>query len=402
VNRLPHRLKARKGTAEAHDMCSCRRWARVEHLRRFSLRGLIALLSVGTATFLPVNSVSASTSQRMSVPAHSRSATTVLRSRSLGLNGVVSAGDSKANCLIADYTNYSFDPSLSDAEAATGVTFNCLGTFIDATSTWAEWTSPWIDNPAYGYTAWLGDDPAGRTLVIATDLVPNDISEPDGSPDPSAWEPDCDAGDYNSYAAQLAQALVSAGFGSSVIRLGQEMNGNWEPDYAGTTVSEQQAWAACFAQEVASMRAVSGAHFLFDWDPNACVDDDVLSDLYPGNAYVDIVGVDAYDAFCNGTTPTPSAATFEALASEPDGLLAVTSFAQAQGKPMSLPEWGTVATPADGGSGLGDDGYYVAGIGAWVASNDVAFQCYFDTGGDSILPLTSADPNTLAAYKAAF
>ncbi|HUB70963.1 MAG TPA: hypothetical protein VL984_11120, partial [Acidimicrobiales bacterium] len=128
MNRLPHRLKARKGTAEAHDMCSCRRWARVEHLRRFSLRGLIALLSVGTATFLPVNSVSASTSQRMSVPAHSRSATTVLRSRSLGLNGVVSAGDSKANCLIADYTNYSFDPSLSDAEAATGVTFNCLGT----------------------------------------------------------------------------------------------------------------------------------------------------------------------------------------------------------------------------------------------------------------------------------
>ena len=313
----------------------------------------------------------------------------------------VTAGDSKTNCIYIGYSDYSFTSALTAAEQTTGVTFNCLGTFIDATSTWAEWTSPWITGPAYGFTEWQTANPTG-TLVIGTDLVPNNISEPSGTPDPSVWEGDCAAGDFNSYATQLAQSLVSAGFGNAVMRMGMEMNGSWEPDYAGTTVTEQQQWAQCFAQEVTTMRQVTGAHFLFDWNVNACVDDDVLSNLYPGDSYVDIIGVDSYDAFCNGTHPTPSAATFQQLASEPDGLFTVTSFAESLGKPMSLPEWGCVATPANGGSGLGDDGFYVAGIGQWVASNDVAFQSYFDTGGDTILPLTSADPNTLAAYQAAF
>jgi hypothetical protein len=290
---------------------------------------------------------------------------------------------------------------LAAAEQATGVTFNCIGTYINGTTTWAQWVSPWIDNPSAGWTAWEAAQPSNRTLVIGTGLVPNSVDEPGGSPDPSAWEPACAAGDYNSYAAQLAQNLISAGFGNAVIRLGFEMNGPWEQDYAGNTTTEMNQWAECFAQEVTAMRAVPGAHFLFDWNPNACVENDPLSALYPGDAYVDIVGVDSYDSFCNGTHPAPSAQTFQDLAQEPDGLYAVTSFAASHGKPMSLPEWGTVAAPP-AGSGLGDDGYYVAGIGQWVAQNNVAFQCYFDSGGDTILPLTSADPNTLAAYKAAF
>ncbi|HUB71344.1 MAG TPA: glycosyl hydrolase [Acidimicrobiales bacterium] len=313
--------------------------------------------------------------------------------------GSVIGYNTKTNCLIPGYSDYSFMPSLTAAEQATGVTFNCLGTFIDDTTTWAEWTSPWIDDPNMGWTAWMASDPTSRTLVIATDLVPNDVSDPDGSPDPAAWEPQCAAGEFNSYATQLAEALVSAGFGKAVIRLGQEMNGSWEPDYAGTTPAEQQQWAACFAQEVTAMRAVYGAGFQFDWDVNACVDDDDLSDLWPGDQYVDIVGVDAYDAFCDGMQPTPSGASFRDLLTEPDGLLPVTLFARSHGKPMSLPEWGCTASSA---GGLGDDGFYVDGIGEWVRGIDFAFQEYFDTDDDSILPLSNAAPNTLAAYVQAF
>lgn len=280
------------------------------------------------------------------------------------------------------------------------MSYDCLSVYADNATSWSGWESPWVDDPSTGYPGFAAS--ANHTVIVGIQLAPRSVTAPSGSPDPAAWEASCASGSYNGYAKTLAGNLVSAGLGRAVIRLGIEMNGNWEADYAGTTAGEQQAWARCFAQEVSAMRSVSGADFLFDWNVNACVDDDNLSNLYPGNASVDIVGVDAYDAFCNGTHPAPSAATFQSLASEPDGLDAVTSFAASHGKPVSLPEWGTAAIPANGGSGLGDDGAYVKGIGQWVASNDVAFQTYFDIGDGSILPLTSANPNTLAAYRAAF
>lgn len=315
-------------------------------------------------------------------------------------SGVVRAGDSKTNCIYVAYADFRFEPALTTAEQATGVRFNCLETFVNGTATWAEWETPWVDGPAYGFTSWKAADPGGRTLVLGMNLVPDSVDEPSGTPDPSAWEPGCAAGADNAHAAALARNLVAAGFGDAVIRLGFEMNGSWEPDFTGTTPAEQRSWAACFAQEAGAMRAVPGAHFLFDWNPNACVGNFPLSAFYPGNAAVDLVGVDAYDAPCSraGEPTAPGAAAFQALAAEPDGLDAVTAFAARQHKPMSLPEWGTQQAP----TGMGDDGTYVRSIGAWVAANDVAFQCYFDRGDDGILTLSAANPNTLHAYATAF
>ena len=42
-------------------------------------------------------------------------------------------------------------------------------------------------------------------------------------------------GEFSSYAAEFATKMVAAGFGYSIIRLGHEMNGNWETDSVGTT-----------------------------------------------------------------------------------------------------------------------------------------------------------------------
>jgi hypothetical protein len=172
----------------------------------------------------------------------------------------------------------------------------------------------------------------------------------------------------------------------------------------GSTGAEETDWATCFQQEVQAMRSVPGAHFLFTWNPNSCVMGVPFADYYPGNAYVDIIGIDQYDSFCNPPSPAPtaSAATFVSLLAESYGVNAIESFAAANDKPLAFPEWGTVATPSNGGSGLGDDPYYVQGMASYVATHDVAYQTYFDCGCDSILPLTSADPQTLAAYTAAF
>lgn len=309
---------------------------------------------------------------------------------------LIQAGDSKTNCIYLAGTGSALISNLQATERATGVNYNCLETFIDNNPTWANWDNPWIDRPEYGFTSWVAASPSTRQLVISMNLIPDSRKD---IANPLAWEASCDAGQFNRYAVTLARNLVISGFGNSIIRLGKEMNGNWENDFMGTTTQEQEAWAGCFAQEVMAMRSVTGAHFLFDWNVNACVDNYPLSNWYPGNAYVDIIGIDAYDTFCSGRQPAPSAATFQELAAEPDGLSTVQAFAVQHGKPMSIPEWGTLASSS---GGLGDDPYYVQGIGSYVHRNNVAFQSYFDPDHDGIIPLSSSYPKTLSAYRQSF
>ena len=76
--------------------------------------------------------------------------------------------------------------------------------------------------------------------------------------------------------------MVKAGFGYSVIRLGHEMNGSWYIDDIGNTPTQWRQWAEYFAQIVKTMRAVPGAHFLFDWNVNARYRDIPLAAFIPG------------------------------------------------------------------------------------------------------------------------
>ena len=127
------------------------------------------------------------------------------------------------------------------------------------------------------------------------------------------------------------------------------------------------------------MRSVPGAHFLFDWCVNANYRDIPLADFYPGNAYVDIIGIDFYDQTGVSIPAVGQPGRFQALANEPLGLYAVEAFAAAHNKPLSIPEWGTVTTQ-------GDDGAYVTAIGNFVASNDVAYQAWFNAERRQHLP----------------
>lgn len=310
--------------------------------------------------------------------------------------GAVVAGDSKTTCIYTGASDWA--ANLRVVEKATGINYKCIETFSNSDPTWSAWESPWITG-SYGFARWLAADKKNRTIIITQQLIPDSVCTSVCS-SPLRWEKVCDTGAFNGYARRLAQRLVSAGFSSSVVRLGDEMNGPWENDYAGTTRQQQRAWALCYAQEVGAMRGVKGQHLLFDWNVNACSDNDPLGNLYPGNAYVDIVGIDAYDGFCKPNPPTKgSFAAFARLANEPDGLNAVTAFAKLHGKPASLPEWGAV-TVSD--SGIGDDGSYIRGIKRYIARNNVAFQSYFDDGNGGVLQLNSSNPSILAAYIASF
>jgi beta-mannanase len=259
--------------------------------------------------------------------------------------------------------------------------------YLNGAPSWAQWEDPWVTAPQYGYTQWIAQSPQSRQLILQVDLIPDSL---ENTSNPLSWEQSCAAGDFNSYATTMGNNLVAAGLQNSVIRLGPEMNGTWEADYMGSTAQEQSLWATCFDNEVTGLRQAAGANFLIDWNPNAC--NIPFSTIYPGNAYVDIIGIDAYDASCVSS----STVTFSQLANEPDGLASVEAFAVSQGKPMSLPEWGLF------GSVGGDNPGYITGIGSMVAQGDFSFEAFFDAGSQGTLELGSGTPLSTAAFQQSF
>ena len=301
------------------------------------------------------------------------------------------SGDSKTNCVYPD-SNLT---DLAMLGSLVGTTYNCVLLFNDAKPNWQTWVNVWWaspPSPASAWLSWLHAEP-GRRLVISQPMVPNDA--------PSNWAVLGAEGAYDPYATQLASNLVAKGMGNSVIRLGWEANNpaNYENALPGDP-SEYADWARYWDNIVTAMRAVPGAAFQFDWTVNQYYQPVPLEDWYPGNAYVDIVGIDAYDSgvYQGGLT---SEQRWQQLYDQPDGLGAVAAFAAAHGKPLSIPEWG-LASPAVGGAG--DDPTYVQGLGSFIADHAVEYNSYFysySVAPDNLVYLPNA-PQSLAAYQESF
>jgi hypothetical protein len=319
--------------------------------------------------------------------------TTTAPSAPVATGGPIIAGASRSECLEPNltpgvYTLASLKATVSSFDQATHSNVTCLLAYLNGAPNWNNWQAAWITGPSGAeYTQWVAEAPQTRQMVLQVDLIPDSL---ENISNPLGWEQSCAAGDFNGYAKQLGVNLVAAGLQSSVIRLGPEMNGGWEHDSMGNTAQEQNLWATCFANEVTGLRQAVGEHFLIDWNPNACTQSVPYSNFYPGNAYVDILGLDFYDEGCDAPN---TALSFTQLSNETFGLTSFETFAAAQNKPMSFPEWG-LATGAGG-----DDPAYIAGIGAAVANNDFAFEAYFDAGTGLGKDLDATTPLSLAAFQ---
>jgi hypothetical protein len=209
-------------------------------------------------------------------------------------------------------------------------------------------------------------------------------------------------GAYNAYFVTLAQTLVAAGEPNAYLRLGWEFDGGWTAWNATTPTSETN-FAAYFRQIVRAMRSVPGEKFRFVWNPDAeafTTQSYNVSLAYPGNAYVNVIGLDAYDqAWVTPLTPGNAwnESTLPALA-------AGQRFAAGHGKPLAMDEWGT-AIRSDG-HGLGDDPLYVSDMIAWMRNpaNHVLYEAYFDYDGRGTnSAITDGQfPNSLAAFRSGF
>jgi hypothetical protein len=318
--------------------------------------------------------------------------TTTAPSTPSSSGGLITAGASRNECLVASNPNNTLadlQASINKFQNATQSTVSCLGVYTDGSQAWTDWSDPWIaGGSGAAYQAWVNQAPQSRQLVVEVDLVPISLQNVNN---PLSWETSCAAGDFTAYANELGTNLVKAGLENSVIRLGSEANGTWEGDFVGTTTQEQNLWASCFDNEVTGLRQAAGEHFLIDWNPNACTENIPYSNYYPGNAYVNIMGLDFYDVDCD--TPSTSV-SYTTLTDEVAGLSTFEAFAAAQGKPMSFPEWGLTTSPG------GDDPAYIAGVGSTVNNGNFAFQEYFDTGSGASEPIDSGStPLAAAAYQ---
>jgi Glycosyl hydrolase family 26 len=287
---------------------------------------------------------------------------------------------------------------LSAFSTATGTKPEIASDYLPASSGWSG-----MDG-ANGSLSWLfadGWQGTGYTLSLGVPIIPTNANNVAvGTLATGA------TGAYNSYFVTLAKTLVSAGEANADLRLGWEFDGNWYA-WEALTPSTEASYASYFAQIVTAMRSVAGQNFKFVWNPDASAFTTAgysVTAAYPGNAYVDYIGLDAYDQSWD-TPQTPSNAWNSTTL---PALTAARNFAAAQGKPIVMTEWG-VAIRSDG-HGLGDDPLYVNNMIAWMksATNNVAYESYFDyntlpVGGDTNADITGGSfPNSLAAFISDF
>jgi Glycosyl hydrolase family 26 len=268
--------------------------------------------------------------------------------------------------------------------------FSCALVFNDASPDWASWEKPWFlthKDPAHSWGTWATTPGTHRQLIITNNLFPSNVNGSD-------WLAAGAAGAYDGHARALARNLVAAGLGNSVIRLAHEANTTLYPYSLIDDATDLARWRLFWRRTVLAMRSVPGAHFLFDWCINAHQRPIQLSQWYPGDDVVNIIGIDAYDS------GVPAGANrWATIYNQSEGIRDVLAFARAHGKPVSIPEWG-LWEPGPTTLGGGDDAAYVNGIASVVRHNPVAYQAYFyNLASRSLLQSGS---HSLSAYRSHF
>ena len=203
-------------------------------------------------------------------------------------------------------------------------------------------------------------------LVISQGLVPTG-----GEAD----LPRCAAGAFDRQWRDFGGQMVRHRRGDSVVRLGWEVNERTMPWRATDT----QAYIGCYRRAADNIRAAN-PDVVLDWTINAHSSPDGLcgglsTNCYPGDAYVDIIGIDNYDHY----PWSPSKAAFDRTAAAPEGLTWLYEFARERGKLFSVGEWGVVPT-GDAGK---ENPEYVRWMHEWFAAHaeHLAYEAYFSDCG---------------------
>lgn len=232
--------------------------------------------------------------------------------------------------------------------------------------------------------------------VFTRDAFPGELSIAQPLFPPDGNEATCAQGDYDGHWADFGRTLVKYGRGDAYIRLGWEFNGDWFYWFA----RDAETWKTCFRNAVTAIRSTA-PDVKIDWNmthhrdtiPNGSAS---VWDLYPGDSYVDVVSIDAYDSY-------PASVTQELWNRQCDamsGLCTVIDFAAKHGKKFAVPEWGLVRSTGGGG----DNPFYIQKMFEAFAANagNLAYEAYYNNAEEnnvrSSLTAPVLNPDAAATY----
>ncbi|MBX6389009.1 MAG: glycosidase [Frankia sp.] len=268
------------------------------------------------------------------------------------------------------------------------------GNYPDHIAPWAEWTGrpvglamvftnrdSWesIVSPDWPLSAFTRDKFPGE-LSIAQPLWPIGRAQPGACSadqgcmsveEQAAREQACASGEYDQHWQEFGRNLVRYGRGDAYVRLAWEFNGPWF-DFDPVNID---TWKACYRRAVTALRSTA-PDVRIEW--TMTMHRDKLPngrnvwDAYPGDEYVDVIGIDYYDMY----PPAPTQKIWDRLCKAPSGLCTVVDEARKRGKQFSVPEWGVVS--GDGGGG--DNPFFIQKMyEVFRANADIlAYEAYYN------------------------
>jgi hypothetical protein len=201
------------------------------------------------------------------------------------------------------------------------------------------------------------------------------------------------AGTYDTALQTSVQKWVQGGYTTLYYRPGWEMNGSWFP-WSIRNSTDLTNYIAAFRHMYTvlhSAAATYGATVVVVWNPNVGGNQgggtSTWANWYPGNSYVDVIGIDNYGSPVDGGDPANAPGSTTNFTP-----LQAIAFAQTNNKPFAIPETG----------GDNSDGFITA-LGSVVAQANVtwSFIGLWDSasGGGNVF---SSNPSLGATYKQMF
>ena len=320
-----------------------------------------------------------------------------------------------------------------------------MNSFVDFTQDPSQWPA----SAAWNAWSWAMSPVVGHdiTPVIGVPMASN----AGGWGNAGSFFRAISAGVYDSDYTGIIDAWVAQGYSTMVLRLGYEMNGTFMAWYAGSDPATNAEWVAAFRHLATIMHeaaARDGATVAIVWNPNEESWTGMsVAGLYPGDAYVDVIGVDVYNVLypldltdwktggqdpdlstwmavplnrghfwtypsANAWNPTGQVAGSPALEYTGWSLSDTIALAQQHGKPIAVAESGAGLSVNNGTAvSVSDDGVFPAWLaweltGAKAAGVQVAFVDVWDACmSDGCWDFTSASvskPNEKAAWESGF
>lgn len=182
----------------------------------------------------------------------------------------------------------SYHYSVSDLaawESATGTKADVLQTFIS----WEYDGNATLNQ----FPFWRAREYAARGTTLEVTWVPSNPAE--GVDQPDFALDSITAGTYDAYIRQFASDVKRLGTPVR-IRLAHEMNGTWQPFFEGNSGNSPGDFVAAWRHVVDVFNEVGASNAEWVWAPNILYSagPDDLEQFYPGDAYVDLVGIDGY------------------------------------------------------------------------------------------------------------